>query len=87
MQDLGGKLEAHTGPLFGSNAVSKMGFVPVVPLAWRGATGKIEHKHLWRLRKLDATVTSWERFEPYWKQELRRRQYVKTHFPRPTLCN
>jgi len=79
MKGLGGNLEAHTGPLFGANAVSKMSFTPVIPIVWNGSSEKIEHEHLWRLRKLDATITSWERFEPYWKREQHRRAYALCH--------
>ena len=80
IQDLAGETQFHDGPGFAKDAVSRMGFMSVIPIVHRGAKKPIEHYHLWKLPVSLSTAQCWSEFEPYWEQEKVKPKYV------PTLC-
>ena len=67
--DLTGEVHYHDGPSFGSNAVSKMGLLPVIPVVNTGRRVTLEHHHLWKLRSRHATANAWACFEQHWTEQ------------------
>lgn len=75
-QDLTGETQFHDGPSFSTDAITRMGILPVIPVVHRGASKPVEHYHLWRLPRSLSTAECWHIFKPYWDQELVKPKYV-----------